>query len=221
MGAFVTYHQVAYDGGDYHEIAAIYGSQANANDGAYPGVIAYVGELASFSTQKGYYINPDDGTVTPFPPQHPLRVAIRALHDSGVTLEEIGNRVALGFPDTARAKFHDYLFEARAFTYLLAHSPLFSAVQKIQWAAEVAKGSADILVTAAGLEDVALRFFHRVKTLTAPTVPSSWVNPADAAKVNIDALVTIAGTVPDTVNLATGDWIATFAIPDDPAPPSE
>ena len=210
----------------WHEIDGVYATQALADAaGSLSGSTVYTGALtdlrieprrsigtgADLTVHSGWWINRSDGTVSRSRPAEAdsiVKQAHRALHLAGRDLETLAfHRVAGSFPDIARAKFHDILFHVREYHYLMARDTTYDDAQKIAWVQRMQLGPADIPVTGGDVEDALRRFFLRAKDFDVPDEPSAWVRPSDAVAVNLNAMVTLSGVIPDTVNLATGEWI--------------
>ena len=103
-----------------------------------------------------------------------------------------------GFPDSKRAIGHDLLYRMRGGMYLVCNDDsTYDVNQRLAFVRAIRMGAADITSVAD---------FYRLYTGTSVDGWISWVQPADATRVNLADVVTIMGVVPDTVNLAFDAW---------------
>ena len=158
--------------------------------------------------ERGWYRTPDGVQIAQPQTQAAidlaaLQNAFRSLHTQLHGWADGLDALARGQPQEAVNTGHDFLFHAHEAAYLIGRdSTTYSAAQRIAWAGSMATGAADVQSPA--------QFYQRVREgsgIAAPTTPITWVNPADATKLNLASATAVTGTVPTAADLSNGGWI--------------
>ena len=114
------------------------------------------------------------------------------------------NAQAFGQPQKTVSDGHDWLFHAGLHGPYLALTTLTRTdAWKVKYCEEVASGASDINSVAS--------FYAAAKKddLAAPTSAKSWVSTGAGTPTRLELAmsVDVTGTVPDTVDLASGAWV--------------
>ena len=213
-----TIQQEGYNSGNYYALTEG-GETALRQFFDSNGILGVDESAFSVSAKPDWMENPFP--VTP-PAEHAVTAAFRALHNAGKQLEKFMDAQEGGFRNAVIVKAKDTLVAVREFSYLLAHSTDYTQAEKIAYCAEVPNGPVNLRVSGQDFEPVVLAWLQmlRAGTISPPTQPSSWVNPGNATAVSLTSMVTIAGTIPDGTNLASGGWLDSYTPPADPADPA-
>ena len=148
-----------------------------------------------------HYLNGPVGEALPVSKVEQLRNSLYAdygqLDAWGVGL----NAQATGQPVERVNTGHDFLWRMRGGLFLISTNTTdYTIDQRIACADNVRFGALDV-------DSVFAFYTHFSGVATDNWI--SWVRPADAVRLNLAQSVVIPGTVPDSINLALPDWIAT------------
>ena len=119
-----------------------------------------------------------------------------------------------GEPWEAIQKAITFLFWQQAAMYHISQSPNYTTGQKIAWANSVRLGASDA--------ENAREFFEVQESLTAPTGPNTWANPANGSRVTLQQSLTLSGsgsgniniasqTLPSEIHIGGGQWISSLS----------
>ena len=141
-----------------------------------------------------------------------LKQAARDLHTQLNAWADGLDRYSRGVPHADVVKGHDFLYEAhRAAWAVMGRRTGITAwdrtsgngertiAQRVEWAREMAKGAAD---TATPLE-----FYAKAHSLSAPTVPASWVGRG-GSRVNLASVIEFPDASPPAeLDIVGASWI--------------
>ena len=127
-----------------------------------------------------------------------LHASLVATHNQILAWDVGIDEESTGQPNEKVEQGHDILWRALGGMYLLARDTTYTVAQRIAWCDSVRTGAANV-------QSVHAFYLHFHGTATDNWL--TWVNPADATKLNLESSQIVAGTVPDAVILTNQDWI--------------
>ena len=148
----------------------------------------------------------------------PVRTLLRQVKDAGILLlehldtrSEAFERLSFGQDRTLVGIGHDYVWRKRGAMYLRLTDASLTAAQRLDWAEASILGPADI--------DSDLAFYRAfaggpgqtgTHWVTWVRINAAGSDPA-VTRLNFADMIVVDGTVPDTVDLTSKDWLENIA----------